>query len=131
MCWISIPFEHFTAVIAQEAPPNDGISVEILLRGGTVIDGTGGASRKGDVAIKNGKLLLPTPDQCVEPAWELDCSGLIICPGFIALAQSMSANITITLTNMALERTSRISFPKVVYGKLSWTPNDWNQQSRN
>ncbi len=75
MCCILIFFEHVTEVIAQEAPPNDELSVEILLTGGTVIDGTGGASRAGDVAINNGKILLPAPDQRVEAAWELDCSG--------------------------------------------------------
>ena len=102
MCWSFFPFEHFPAVIAQEAPPNDGISVEILLRGGTVIDGTGGASRKGDVAIKNGKILLPTPDQRVEPAWELDCSGLIICPGFIDLHNHSDGEIEENATRSAM-----------------------------
>ena len=47
--------------IAQETANREPISADILLRGGTVIDGTGTGAQKLDVAIRKGKLVLPTP----------------------------------------------------------------------
>lgn len=99
---IFIPVEQFTAITAQESPAKQAISVGILLRGGTVIDGTGAAARQCDVAIENGKIVLPGPDQRVEPAWELDCSGLIICPGFIDLHNHSDGEIEDTETRAAM-----------------------------
>ena len=58
--------------------------VDILLRGGTVIDGSGAAGSVADVAIDDGKIVA-VDNRDVEAVWEIDCTGLIICPGFIDL----------------------------------------------
>jgi N-acyl-D-amino-acid deacylase len=100
--WILIPFDHFTLLMAADAATKDAISVEILLSGGTVIDGTGAAPRQCDVAIKNGRIVLPGPDERVDPAWKLDCSGLIICPGFIDLHNHSDGEIEDTDTRAAM-----------------------------
>lgn len=57
---------------------------DLILRGGTVVDGTGGPSRKLDVALRGDRIaaLLPV-GSAAETARELDVSGLAVAPGFI------------------------------------------------
>ncbi len=56
--------------------------IRILLRGGTVIDGTGAAARRADVVVSEGRIaavgrVTPQPGDEV-----LDVSGLAVAPGF-------------------------------------------------
>ena len=59
--------------------------VEILIRGGTLVDGTGDPGRPADVAIIDGRLRLAAVGD--EPAAErvIDASGRVVAPGFIDL----------------------------------------------
>lgn len=53
---------------------------DILIRGASIIDGTGAPAFRGDVAVKDGKLVM-NPNG---PAKEvIDATGLTLCPGFI------------------------------------------------
>lgn len=61
------------------------IAADIALVGGQVIDGTGAPIRAGDVAIADGKIVLPSDGDTIEATWTIDCRGLIVCPGFIDL----------------------------------------------
>ncbi|MGI9472466.1 MAG: amidohydrolase family protein, partial [Rubripirellula sp.] len=63
----------------------DEIEAEVLLRGGQVIDGSGSPARAADIAIVDGKIELPKTTDKVTAPWTIDCSGLVICPGFIDL----------------------------------------------
>lgn len=56
---------------------------ELLLKGGSVIDGSGLPAKKADVAIKNGKIAAIGDLKDASSATALDVSGLIVCPGFI------------------------------------------------
>src|SRR5580698_7624430 len=58
------------------------MALDILLRGGTVIDGTGAAPRRADVGIADGRIAVVG---AVEGEAELaiDASGLTVTPGFI------------------------------------------------
>lgn len=57
--------------------------MDLLLRGGELIDGTGAPRVRADVAIQDGKIVsLLSPGEGEADA-ELDCSGLILCPGFL------------------------------------------------
>src|SRR5262249_41674923 len=54
---------------------------DLLLRGGTLVDGSGGERRRADVLVKDGKIAsvgenLHAPDV-------IDCGDLIVAPGFI------------------------------------------------
>lgn len=54
---------------------------DVLIKNGTVIDGTGKPSYKGDIAIKDGLLHL-NPDY-IEAKEVINAEGLIVSPGFI------------------------------------------------
>ena len=55
---------------------------DLVIRGGEVVDGTGAAKRKADVAIKDGKIAKVgfVPEK---GAREIDATGLLVTPGFV------------------------------------------------
>ena len=87
---------------AQQAEKPEPIVVDILLSGGTVIDGTGAGAQTGDVAIRKGRLFFPQPEMVVEAVWEIDCTGLIVCPGFIDLHNHSDGEIEDAGTRSAM-----------------------------
>jgi N-acyl-D-amino-acid deacylase len=57
---------------------------DLILKRGTIIDGTGRAGFEGDVAIRrNWILAVDAPGALDGAPEELDCKGLVIAPGFI------------------------------------------------
>ena len=56
---------------------------DIIISGGVVIDGTGAAGYKADVAVENGRIVKIGNLECAEAKNVLDASGLIVAPGFI------------------------------------------------
>jgi len=54
-----------------------------ILKGGTIIDGTGGLPFRADIAIINNSIATVDPDNAMRSSEEIDCSGLMIAPGFI------------------------------------------------
>ena len=56
---------------------------DILIRGGTVYDGTGAPGRLADVAIGQGRLLGIGPDLTVRARRVIDARGMAVAPGFI------------------------------------------------
>ena len=55
---------------------------DLIIRGGTIVDGTGRDSFTGDVAIKDG-VIAAVGDIAGEAAREIDASGQIVAPGFV------------------------------------------------
>ena len=62
---------------AQEAP------YDLVLRGGTVVDGTGGAVRRADVGIRGDRIVRVGTIARGAGRAELDVSGRLVAPGFI------------------------------------------------
>jgi N-acyl-D-amino-acid deacylase len=57
----------------------------LVLRGGTVVDGTGAPARVADVLMADGKIVAVgdiSAEQAAH-ATEVDCAGLVVAPGFI------------------------------------------------
>lgn len=57
--------------------------VDILIKNGRILDGTGNSWYYGDVAIKNGKILKIGKLENITAAKTIDAKGLIVAPGFI------------------------------------------------
>ena len=56
--------------------------LDYVIRGGTVVDGTGAPGRQADVGIRDGRIV--SVGQVDDDASEtFDASGLVVCPGFI------------------------------------------------
>eukprot|EP01050_Picozoa_sp_SAG11_P024110 SAG11_NODE_5040_length_1682_cov_2.234997_4_plen_115_part_00 len=60
------------------------MAADLLVRGGTVVDGSGEPKFVGDVAIKDGKISAVGPDlgQTTAAAREIDATGLLVAPGW-------------------------------------------------
>ena len=56
---------------------------DLVIRGGTVFDGTGAAGREGDVAISGGLVTAIGPDIAGRGRNEIDARGRAVAPGFI------------------------------------------------
>jgi len=58
---------------------------DLILRGGTVFDGTGAPGRELDVGISNGRIAELAPSIAGRGREEVDTRGLVVAPGFIDL----------------------------------------------
>jgi N-acyl-D-amino-acid deacylase len=54
------------------------VPCDILIRNGTLIDGTGAPARRADVGISQGRIVEPSPGKKT-----IDAEGLVVAPGFI------------------------------------------------
>ncbi len=56
--------------------------LDVLIKGGTVVDGTGADSRQADVGIRDGRIVA-IGDVAEEAAEVVDATGMVVCPGFV------------------------------------------------
>ena len=59
------------------------MAFDILIKHGTVVDGTGAPGIAADVGIRNGRIVAVAPGLKEEAGREIDASGHIVAPGFI------------------------------------------------
>lgn len=55
--------------------------VDLLIKGGTVVDGVNGTSYVADVAISDGKIAEIGQLDGIEANCEIDAVNMIVCPG--------------------------------------------------
>jgi len=55
---------------------------DLIIRGGTVVDGTGAAPRRADIAIRDGRIAA-IGDVGASADQHIDAAGLIVTPGFV------------------------------------------------
>ncbi len=70
------------------------IIADVVLQGGTLIDGTGGAARLADVALKGDRIVAVGSFECDPKAKIVDVSSLCVAPGFIDLHNHSDSEIT-------------------------------------
>jgi N-acyl-D-amino-acid deacylase len=56
---------------------------DILLRGGEIVDGTGGPARRADVAIRDGRIAAIEENRTESADRVIDADGFVVAPGFI------------------------------------------------
>ncbi len=58
------------------------MALDLCIRGGTLIDGTGAAARRGDIGVKDGRIVALGHFEADAADW-IDAAGLVVSPGFI------------------------------------------------
>src|SRR5262245_39594947 len=58
-------------------------SLDLVIRGGTVVDGTGRSGYRADVGIREGRITAVGKLGTAAARERLDASGLVVAPGFI------------------------------------------------
>jgi dihydroorotase/N-acyl-D-amino-acid deacylase len=76
-----------SAALAQGTPAAGGARFDVVIRNGTIIDGTGAPRFRGDVAITGGRVVHVErgPLRYTSATRVIDAQGLIVAPGFIDL----------------------------------------------
>lgn len=79
---------------------------DVLITGGTVVDGTGAAPRRADVAIRGDRIALisPTPVPRTQARRVINAAGRIVSPGFIDLHAHLEPLLEMPLAESALRQ---------------------------
>ena len=97
------------------------MSADVVIRGGTVYDGTGSPGRDADVAITGGVIEAIGPD--LSGKRELDATGCAVTPGFIDIHTHYDAQV---FWDPALRPSSYHGITTVVAGNCGFTIAPWS-----
>ena len=92
------------------------MSTDLVIRGGTVVDGTGAAPRRADVAVGDGRITAIGTDLRGER--ELDADGCVVAPGFVDIHTHYDAQV---FWDPALRPSSSQGVTTVVAGNCGFT----------
>ncbi|MBL0169956.1 MAG: D-aminoacylase [Gemmatimonadaceae bacterium] len=67
---------------------------DLVVRGGTVYDGTGAAGAMRDVAIANGRVTAIAPSISERGREEIDARGMVVAPGFIDIHSHAESSLS-------------------------------------
>ena len=76
------------------------VSYDLILRNGTIIDGSSGPAYQGDVAVNGGQIAAIGQLSAAQGVTEIDVSGLVVAPGFINIHSHAVGDALPTAVNM-------------------------------
>jgi N-acyl-D-amino-acid deacylase len=114
-----------SAVVVRPAAAADGpadVRYDLIVRNGTVVDGTGAAGVRGDLAIKDGKLaLVGVVPPGAAAAAVIDAAGRVVAPGFIDVHTHVDDDV---LKSPAAENFVRDGVTTIVSGNCGGSVRD-------
>ena len=69
------------------------MNFDLAVRGGTVIDGTGGPGRQADIGIADGRIAEIAPRLSYTASRTVDAQGLVVAPGFVDIHTHLDAAV--------------------------------------
>lgn len=98
----TLSFLSSAAVLAFAAPAmaKDTPEYDIVIKGGTIVDGSGLPGYRGDVAIDDGHIVAVGDIGAAKAVKTIDAAGLVVSPGFINLHSHAEPDAVSTAVNM-------------------------------
>jgi N-acyl-D-amino-acid deacylase len=121
--WVLLVVGVSLHVSASTASAQESVDADILLRGGQILDGTGSPPVMGDVAIRGDRIVAVGAFQAGKVGETINCTGLIIAPGFIDLHNHSDDSIIAEETRAA-ENYIRQGCTTLVTGNCGGGAND-------
>ncbi|MBY8821603.1 N-acyl-D-amino-acid deacylase family protein [Sphingomonas colocasiae] len=99
---VTLSFLSSAAALAFAAPAmaKDAPEYDIVIKGGTIVDGSGLPGYRGDVAIDDGHIVAIGDIGPARAAKTIDAAGLVVSPGFINLHSHAEPDAVSTAVNM-------------------------------
>jgi N-acyl-D-amino-acid deacylase len=101
--------------------------LDLLIRGGLVVDGSGSAPERGDVAISGERIAAVGELDAAAARRTIDARGLIVCPGFVDPHSHSDWSL---LANPTAQSTIRQGVTTEVVGNCGWTYAPVTEHSR-
>lgn len=115
LCASSIP----TASMNPATDSANTLQPDLLIRGGTVLDGTGAAARRADVAVNGSTIAAICEPGQVRASTEVDVTGQVVCPGFVDLHSHADFSV---LGHPAADTALTQGVTTLVTGNCGWSP---------
>jgi N-acyl-D-aspartate/D-glutamate deacylase len=80
-----LTFTFATLLATTTVGSADPVAVDVVLKNATLVDGTDQPARQGDLAIKGDRIVAVGKFEWAGTPRVLDCTGLVVAPGFIDL----------------------------------------------
>ncbi len=101
LCLIVTTFYLTALCLAQDAP-QPAIDADILLRDGTLYLGDAQPGVRGDLALKDGRIVAVGTFNVGKVKQLIDCEGCIVCPGFIDLHNHSDESVLASSTRAVM-----------------------------